>query len=148
MKKQINVLIVGGGIVGLGIGVGLLRLHPTLSVKVLESEFSLAMHGSGRNSGVLHAGFYYSPDSLKARLTRDGNELLRRMCKDEGVFIRECGKVVVARNSVEVERLDDLYSRAIANGVNVTMVDPEELHSIEPFAVTKVRPAGTLPEVI
>lgn len=137
MKKQIDVLIVGGGIVGLGIGVGLLRLDPTLGVKVLESEFSLAMHGSGRNSGVLHAGFYYSPDSLKARLTRDGNELLRRMCKDEGVFIRECGKVVVARNSVEVERLDDLYSRAIANGVNVTMVDPEELQSIEPFAVTK-----------
>jgi L-2-hydroxyglutarate oxidase LhgO len=137
MNQKTDVLIVGGGIVGLGIGVGLLRLNPKLSVKVLESEHNLAMHGSGRNSGVLHAGFYYSPDSLKARLTRDGNELLRRMCKDEGVSVRECGKVVVARNSVEVERLDDLYSRALANGVNVTMVDPQELKSIEPLAATK-----------
>ena len=136
VKTKTDALIVGGGIVGLGIGVGLLRARPGLKVVVLESEQRLALHGSGRNSGVLHAGFYYSPDSLKARLTRQGNELLRKMCSDEDVQLRECGKVVIARNDLELSQLDELHRRAVANGVNVTMVDPGELSQLEPLART------------
>lgn len=134
--SQIDVAIVGGGIVGLGIGVGLLREKPGLNVTVLEAEEKHTLHGSGRNSGVLHAGFYYSPDSLKARLTRRGNELLRKMCSDEGVALRSCGKVVVARNDTELERLRELHRRAIANGVDVKLVDPDELRLLEPLART------------
>lgn len=131
-----DVLIVGGGIVGLGIGVGLLRQSPTMRVRVLEAENALAVHGSGRNSGVLHAGFYYSPDSLKARLTRVGNEMLKKLCHDEGIPVRECGKVVVTRNSEEVPRLEELHRRAIANGVDVRLIDAADLAEFEPLART------------
>jgi L-2-hydroxyglutarate oxidase len=134
--KSIDVTIVGAGIVGLGIGVALLRKKPALRVVVLESESMLAQHGSGRNSGVLHAGFYYSADSLKAQLTRRGNELLRKLCHDEGTPLRECGKVVVTRNFEEINRLSDLHSRAIANGVDVRMINSQELFEIEPLAKT------------
>jgi len=135
-KTQQDVLIVGGGIVGLGIGVGLLRQSPGLRVKVLEAENALAVHGSGRNSGVLHAGFYYSPDSLKAKLTRVGNEMLKKLCHDEGIPVRECGKVVVTRNSEEVPRLEELHRRAIANGVDVRLIDAADLAEFEPLART------------
>lgn len=87
--KPFDVVIVGGGIVGLGIGVGLLKQDSHLRVVVPESGHEIAMHGSGRNSAVLHAGFYYSPDSLKAKLTARGNELLRQLCSDEEVRINE-----------------------------------------------------------
>ena len=135
-EPEVDVLIVGGGIVGLGIGVGLLRTDPTLRVTVLESENALAQHGSGRNSGVLHAGFYYSPDSLKAKLTRVGNEMLKKLCHDESIPIRECGKVVVTRSSDEIPRLEELHRRALANGVKVELVDSEHLQRLEPFAQT------------
>jgi L-2-hydroxyglutarate oxidase len=135
-NKSIDVTIVGGGIVGLGIGVALLRKKPTLRVVVLESESKLAEHGSGRNSGVLHAGFYYSPDSLKAQLTRRGNELLRQLCHDEGIPVRECGKVVVTKSKDENRQLIDLHTRALANGVDVKLIDPVELSRLEPFAQT------------
>lgn len=135
-EPEVDVLIVGGGIVGLGIGVGLLKINPTLRVTVLESEDVLARHGSGRNSGVLHAGFYYSPDSLKAKLTRVGNEMLKKLCHDQSIPIRECGKVVVTRSSDEIPRLEELYRRALANGVEVELVDSEHLQRLEPFAQT------------
>ena len=131
-----DILIVGGGIVGLGIGVGLLRQSPDLRVKVLEAENALAVHGSGRNSGVLHAGFYYSPDSLKAKLTRVGNEMLRKLCHDEGVPVRTCGKVVVTQSDEEIPRLEELHRRAIANGVTVELVDEPGLARLEPLART------------
>lgn len=134
--EDCDVIIVGGGIVGLGIGVGLLRQSPGLRVTVLESENELARHGSGRNSGVLHAGFYYSPDSLKARMTRVGNEMLRQLCHDEHVRLRACGKVVVTKNAGDVRQLHELNSRAQANGVDVRLIDPSELKAIEPLART------------
>lgn len=136
-KADHDVLIVGGGIVGLGIGVGLLRQSPDLRVRVLEAENALAVHGSGRNSGVLHAGFYYSPDSLKAKLTRVGNEMLRQLCHDEEIPVRDCGKVVVTRNDDEIPRLEELYRRAVANGVTVEMVDVAGLARLEPLARTQ-----------
>jgi L-2-hydroxyglutarate oxidase LhgO len=132
-----DVIIVGGGIVGLGIGVGLLRQATDLRVTVLEAENALAVHGSGRNSGVLHAGFYYSPDSLKAKLTRVGNEMLKQLCHDEGVALRSCGKVVVTQSDEEIPRLEELHRRAIANGVTVEMVDETGLERLEPLARTR-----------
>ena len=135
-SNQPDVLIIGAGVVGLGIGVALLRSNPSLKVSILESEPKLALHGSGRNSGVLHAGFYYSPDSLKAQLTRRGNELLRQLCHDENVSVRECGKVVVTKNSDENRRLIDLHARAISNGVEVELIDSAELAQLEPLAKT------------
>lgn len=129
-------MVIGGGIVGLGLGIALLRKRSELRVVVLEAENQLAQHGSGRNSGVLHAGFYYSPDSLKAQLTRRGNEMLRQLCHDENIPLRECGKVVVTRNTEENHRLEDLYSRAIANGVEVHLIDTGELKKYEPLAQT------------
>ena len=135
-NNQPDVLIIGAGVVGLGIGVALLRSDPLLRVSILESEPRLAQHGSGRNSGVLHAGFYYSPDSLKAQLTRRGNELLRQLCHDENVPVRECGKVVVTKNVDENRRLVDLHARAIANGVDVKLIDSVELSRLEPLAQT------------
>jgi (S)-2-hydroxyglutarate dehydrogenase len=135
-EKPIDVVVIGGGVVGLGLGIALLRKRPELRVVVLEAETQLALHGSGRNSGVLHAGFYYSPDSLKAQLTRRGNEMLRQLCHDENVPLRECGKVVVTRNAEENLRLEDLYSRAIANGVEVHLIDTGELKKYEPLAQT------------
>jgi L-2-hydroxyglutarate oxidase LhgO len=135
-NNQPDVLIIGAGVVGLGIGVALLRSDPLLRVSILESEPRLAQHGSGRNSGVLHAGFYYSPDSLKAQLTRRGNELLRQLCHDENVPVRECGKVVVTKNVDENRRLVNLHARAIANGVDVKLIDSVELSRLEPLAQT------------
>jgi L-2-hydroxyglutarate oxidase LhgO len=134
--NQYDVIIVGGGIVGLGIGVGLLKQDSRLRVVVLESGHELAMHGSGRNSGVLHAGFYYSPDSLKAKLTARGNEKLRQLCSDEEVRINEVGKVVVTTKHDEIPRLHNLAERAMANGVDVRMISEMELKKLEPCART------------
>ena len=133
---DMDVVIIGAGIVGLGIGVGLLRLQPKTRVLILESETELALHGSGRNSGVIHAGFYYPPGSLKASLTSTGNELLRQMCRDENVLVRDVGKVVVVRGQEEIPRLMDLATRAEANGVNVELIDEKRLYKIEPLART------------
>ena len=136
---SVDVAIIGGGIVGLAIADELLRVHPDLSVEVHEKEASLAQHASGRNSGVLHAGFYYSPDSMKARLTRVGNALLREFCAERGVPVRDTGKVVVTRSNAELSRLQDLYERGLANGVDLEIIDEDQLAEIEPLARTHER---------
>ena len=82
-SKSSDVLIVGAGVVGLAIGLGILESRPTSKVIILEKESALGKHASGRNSGVLHAGFYYAPDSLKAKLTRDGNRLLKELKNEQ-----------------------------------------------------------------
>lgn len=131
-----DVAVIGGGIVGLAIADELLRVHPDMDVEVHEKEVSLAQHASGRNSGVLHAGFYYSPDSMKARLTRVGNALLREFCAERGVPVRDTGKVVVTRSHDELPRLHDLHQRGIANGVELELVDEAQLRELEPLART------------
>lgn len=134
--KSADIVIIGGGIVGLAIGRQILLDRPTLKVAVLEKEPHLAEHASGRNSGVLHAGFYYNPDSLKARLTRRGNVLLHQFCEDRGEPIRKSGKVVVASSAAEVATLLELQSRATANDVPVELINESELTEIEPLART------------
>jgi len=127
-------LIAGGGIIGLSVARELKRRHRGARVLVLDKEPRLAMHASGRNSGVLHAGFYYSPDSLKARFTRLGNARLTEYCLERGLPIRQCGKLVVARSEGELPQLDELHRRGVANGVALQMITAEEARAIEPRA--------------
>lgn len=136
---SVDVAIVGGGIVGLALADAWLSHHPGTSVAVYDKEPRLAAHASGRNSGVLHAGFYYAPDSLKARLTRQGNLMLREFCVERGVAVRETGKVVVTRSNDELPALDELFRRGRANGVPLEMVDADALCELEPLAVTHER---------
>jgi L-2-hydroxyglutarate oxidase len=137
--QKCDVLIIGGGVVGLSIGIALLESKPSLKVIIAEKEKSLGLHASGRNSGVLHAGFYYSPDSLKAKFCREGNQELRKLAKKHGIPVRDVGKVVVARNTDENNRLDMLFERGIKNGVDIELKTADELKLLEPLAVTYER---------
>jgi|LauGreDrversion4_1035100.scaffolds.fasta_scaffold41137_2 hypothetical protein len=139
VEQQTDVLIVGAGIVGLSIGIALLQAEKGLKVLIVDKEPAAGEHASGRNSGVLHAGFYYSPDSLKAKFCREGNLELRNLCRENSIPIQECGKVVVSRNSEEDERLDLLYSRGLSNGVELELLEKSELNNFEPLAVTHQR---------
>jgi len=135
-KTRCDVLILGAGVVGLATGIALLESKPSLKVIIAEKEKELALHASGRNSGVLHAGFYYSPDSLKAKFCREGNSALRKLAKKYSIPVREVGKVVVTRSPDELTRLNTLYERGIVNGVDLEVLDESELPKYEPLAVT------------
>jgi L-2-hydroxyglutarate oxidase LhgO len=133
---EADFLIIGGGIVGLSIGNQILKLKPKSQVIIAEKEIDLGEHASGRNSGVLHAGFYYSPDSLKAKFCRQGNFELRQIISKHSIEIRETGKVVVAKNDEELIRLKKLFQRGVANGVKVELLPASELTNYEPLAKT------------
>ena len=126
--------IIGGGILGLAAGRLLARERPDVHVTLLEKEAALAQHQTGRNSGVVHAGLYYEPGSLKARLCRRGGELLRAFCAEHGLAYDECGKVLVATKEEELPRLERVFERACANEADVSLVDPTELRMLEPHA--------------
>jgi L-2-hydroxyglutarate oxidase LhgO len=127
--------VIGAGIIGLAVARRLAELRPDATVTVLEKERRVATHQSGRNSGVVHAGIYYAPGSLKATLCRRGIELLRAYCDERGLPYEACGKLVVALDSSEFSRLRELERRAIANGVpGVRWVERAELREIEPHA--------------
>jgi L-2-hydroxyglutarate oxidase len=136
VTTRCDVLILGAGAVGLSTGIALLQERPQLKVVIAEKEINLGFHASGRNSGVLHAGFYYSPDSLKAKFCREGNTELRLLASKYNIEVRNVGKVVVARNQEELSRLATLYQRGIANGVNLELLKESELKKLEPLAVT------------
>ena len=127
------------GIIGVCVARTLKKRHPDARICLLEKETFLGYHASGRNSGVLHAGFYYAPDSLKAQLTRRGNQMLRTFCEERAVPVREVGKVVVTTSPAQVPRLDDLYARGQTNGVPLEMVDEAGLRELEPLARTHER---------
>ncbi len=129
-------LVIGAGIIGLSVAKSLKYRYPDSKIIVIEKELDVAMHASGRNSGVLHAGFYYTADSLKAKFTREGNRRLKEFCYEEGLKVNECGKVVVCRSEDELNTLEELYSRGIKNGVDVKLIDTKELAEIEPNAKT------------
>ncbi len=136
--ERADVLVVGGGIIGLTLARALVA-RGVGSVTVLEKEEELGRHASGRNSGVLHAGIYYAPDSRKARTCLAGNFLMRAYCKEKGLPLLECGKVIVAREEPELPALDELQRRATANGAKVEMIDERRLAEIEPSAYTTGR---------
>jgi L-2-hydroxyglutarate oxidase LhgO len=132
--NKTDYLIIGAGIMGLAIARELRTRHSDVSIIIIEKERDVAAHASGRNSGVLHAGFYYSPDSLKAKFCREGNAAMRKFVTDHRLRINDCGKVVVAQNEEELQSLKDLYERGIKNGVRLQWIDEEELKRIEPNA--------------
>ena len=131
-----DLVVIGGGVVGLALADAWLASNPTESVVVYDKEDHLAAHASGRNSGVLHAGFYYAPDSLKARLTRDGNRMLKEFCLERGVPLRETGKVVVTTSENQLPALMTLLERGQANGVELELIDEAGLAELEPLART------------
>jgi L-2-hydroxyglutarate oxidase len=137
--RQTDILIVGGGIIGLSIARELTKRYPGARMALLEKEPEVAAHASGRNSGVLHAGFYYSSDSLKARFTRSGNRAMTDYCLENGLAINRGGKVVVAASEPEVEGILELKRRGDRNGVDLVLLDPHELNAIEPNARTVER---------
>jgi L-2-hydroxyglutarate oxidase len=139
MQKKCDVVIIGAGVVGLSTGIALLQSRPSLTVIIAEKEREIALHASGRNSGVIHAGFYYSPNSLKAKFCRDGNFELRKLAKKYGIPIKDVGKVVVAKNEDEDSRLGTLFERGIANGVELEIHPQEKLKDFEPLAITHNR---------
>jgi (S)-2-hydroxyglutarate dehydrogenase len=124
---------VGAGILGLAVAREALRRFPGIEVAVLEKEANVATHQTGRNSGVVHAGVYYAPGSLKAKLCVEGSRAMYGYCEEQGIPYDRCGKVVVATDETEVARLQDLFSRAAQNGVpDVTLLDEQELREVEP----------------
>lgn len=135
MNDSADILIVGAGIVGLTVARELVA-RGAEGVVLLEKEDALGRHASGRNSGVLHAGIYYAPDSLKARSCLAGNLLMRAYCKEKGLPLLETGKVIVARSEAELPALEELHRRATANGARVEMVDEARLAELEPSART------------
>ncbi len=124
--------IVGGGIVGLATALDILKTQKGSSVVIFEKEDQLAQHQTGHNSGVIHAGIYYAPASLKAKLCREGLEATKAFCDEHKIPYESCGKLIVATNALEEKRIDDLYERAIANGLKLKKVDAKTLKEIEP----------------
>lgn len=131
--------VVGGGVVGLTIALEIKRRHPDASVRLLEKEPRCGEHASGRNSGVLHAGFYYDADSLKARFTREGNRRLKQFCDEHGLAVNRCGKLVVARDEDDLAGLDELKRRGAVNGVLLEEVSEADAREIEPRVKTRGR---------
>ncbi len=129
-------IIIGGGIIGLNVARALKVNYKDAKIALIEKESEVAMHSSGRNSGVLHAGFYYSADSLKAKFTKEGNASMHKFCKDRNLRINECAKVVVAQSDKEVEGLEELKRRGDVNGVELSWMSEEELNEKFPLIKT------------
>jgi L-2-hydroxyglutarate oxidase len=130
-----DVLIVGGGIVGVSTAMQLTERYPGLSVLLLEKEASLAAHQSGHNSGVIHAGVYYAPGSLKAEFCRRGAAATYEFARQHDVRVERCGKLIVATNDIEVERLNALYARCKQNRLEPELLDEAALREREPRIV-------------
>lgn len=132
-------LVIGGGVIGLSIARELRKRRADARVLLIEKEPSCGAHASGRNSGVLHAGFYYSPDSLKAKFTRLGNERLTVYCEEKRIPLNKCGKLVVAKDAADLPSLDELFRRGQLNGIELQALTETEAKSIEPRVKTYQR---------
>ena len=124
--------VIGGGIIGLATAHKLLELRPNASLLLIEKETTLASHQTGHNSGVIHAGIYYEPGSLKAKMCRDGLNSTVNFCEQHSLAYKQCGKLIVATNPEEEARLDLLHTRAHANGLKLPRVSGAELRELEP----------------
>ena len=132
-----KVLIVGAGIIGMTLAYEWIKLNPNDEIIIIDKEAHEAFHASGKNSGILHAGFYYNTDSLKAKLTADGNKLMKKFCKSKNIKINETGKLVVAKNEEEVETLKELAKRSEANGAGAFLISEEEAKKIDSNAKSR-----------
>ena len=135
MSAKSDVIVIGGGVVGLSVGREITGRFPGKRVVVLEKEARVGSHQSGHNSGVIHSGVYYKPGSLKARTCVEGAVAMVEFCREHGVPYEICGKVIVATTEEELPRLRDLLERGHANGVpGLRMLSGEELREVEPHA--------------
>lgn len=130
----VRVVVIGGGLVGLSTAWTLANRRPDVSITVLEKEREVAAHQSGRNSGVIHSGIYYTPGSLKAELCREGRQMLTAFCDEHDVAYDTCGKVIVAVHEDEVSRLDAIFGRGQENGIRCEQVDAQGIQEWEPEA--------------
>ncbi len=130
---KVDVVVVGGGIVGLATALRLIEARPDCKIIVLEKEQRIAQHQTGHNSGVIHSGLYYKPGSLKASMCREGYRSLVQFCEQNSIAHEICGKVVVASNREELSQLDDLYERGVANGlVGIQRLSAQDIREREP----------------
>lgn len=125
-------LIVGSGIIGMTIAYELKQQNQDLKIALIDKEDDVAKHASGRNSGVLHAGFYYSANSLKAKFTVDGNRLMKEFCSSNSISVKTTQKIVVAKDEKELEGIYELQKRAEINGVDTKIISEEEVLKIDP----------------
>ena len=129
-----EIIIVGGGMVGLALANQLLERKISKNIIILDKEKELGLHTSGRNSGVLHAGIYYKPDSLKAKVCIKGCHRLKKWIKERSLALNECGKIIIPTNKILDPQLDLLHERGLKNGAYVEMIDKKKLFALEPFA--------------
>lgn len=138
-NKNYDFVIVGCGVIGLTLSISLKKRFPKSSILIIEKESEIAFHASGRNSGVLHAGFYYTSDSLKSKFTRDGNIAMREYCKSKSIKVNECGKLVVCRGEKDLSGLEVLEERAKNNNIELYKISEREAREIDPGVVTEGR---------
>ena len=131
-EKIYDYIVVGGGIVGASTALSLITKHPKKQVLLVEKEKSFASHQTGHNSGVIHAGVYYEPGSLKAKFCREGLTETIKFCSLHQIPFHQCGKLLVATNDVELKRMDELYERCKSNDIGVEVLDQNKLNEIEP----------------
>lgn len=134
--ERFDFAIIGAGIIGISVGIALLEKFPTKKIAIYEKETNPGVHASGRNSGVIHAGFYYSPDSLKAKFCKNGNRELTNYCKANEIPFKNIGKVVVTKDQTEIERLVTLFNRGIQNGIDIEIYTSSKIKDFEPMANT------------
>lgn len=130
--QNYDYLILGAGIVGLSVAYELQQCYPNARIAVVEKEPQPALHQTGRNSGVIHAGVYYTPGSLKARFCKEGNQAIKAFCREQGIAFDECGKLLVATDAIELERMQGLIKRAQANELEFEVLDATQLQQREP----------------
>lgn len=133
--KHCDVAVIGAGIIGLSVGLELVRKNPSLKVIILDKECEVASHQTGHNSGVLHSGLYYKPGSLKARLCVEGRAAIVQFCEEHAIPHQICGKIIVASDEREITGLNELLRRGHANGVvGLRELDAWQIREIEPHA--------------
>ena len=132
LRQVFDYCVVGAGIIGLSVAYRLVQKYPHASILVLEKEGDIALHQTSHNSGVIHAGIYYHPESMKARLCREGLVETKAFCEINDLPYDSCGKFIVATNTVEEDRIKQLYKRAKNNGANVTLISEKQLRELEP----------------
>ena len=131
-----DICIMGAGIVGLSVAYQISKRYPLLSITIIEKESDVGMHSSGRNSGILHAGLYYEPSSLKAKVCVSGAKRLKEWCKEEKLQVMECGKVVTPQKPELDKQLEVLVERGRANGATVELIDKKQFSELVPDGYT------------
>src|SRR3989344_2030489 len=133
MANKYDLIVIGGGIVGLASAYKIAARHPGLRILLLEKERQLAVHQTGHNSGVIHSGVYYKPGSSKARNCVEGRKQLVAFAREHGIAHDICGKIIVATEESEIPALDRIHGNGVANGVEgIRKVDPAQIREIEP----------------